>query len=289
MKIAIATTKGGLDDEVSPFFGRCPVFTLVDAEGTEIKNADVIQNESASATGGAGIQAAQSIAEMKVEAMLAGNFGPNAVRILSSAGIKMVQAQGNVKEAVMKYLSGDLKPVSDSTVEGHFGMGAGMDQGQEGGMGQVVGQAMGRDQEQERGQTEHNLKIAVPTDGERGMDESVGEHFGRVTHYTIYDTESKEFKAILNTSHHMGGEGYPPELLADNRVNILLCAGLGWRAIDMFKENGIKVYVGAHGTVRDALLQWEKEELQEASEGSACSRHEFRSESHDEGQCGRKH
>ncbi|MBU4406080.1 MAG: NifB/NifX family molybdenum-iron cluster-binding protein, partial [Candidatus Altiarchaeota archaeon] len=135
MKIAIATQKGGLDDEVSPFFGRCPVFTMVYVEGEEIKNSDVIQNESASATGGAGIQAAQFIVEQKAEAVMAGNFGPNAARILSSAGIKMVPAQGNVKEAVMKYLSGDLKPVPDSTVEGHFGMGGGMGRGQGQGMG----------------------------------------------------------------------------------------------------------------------------------------------------------
>ncbi len=131
------------------------------------------------------------------------------------------------------------------------------------------------------------MKIAVPTDGERGMEEPVGEHFGRVTHYTIYDTESKEAKAIENTSHHMGGSGYPPELLADNGVNILLCAGLGWRAMDLFKESGIKVYIGAHGTVRDAISQWENGEIQEAGDGSACSRHEFRSDSHGEGQCGR--
>lgn len=134
---------------------------------------------------------------------------------------------------------------------------------------------------------EHRMKIAVPTDGEKGMDEQVGEHFGRVTHYTIYDIESKEVKAIGNTSHHMGGDGYPPELLSKEGVEVLLCNGLGWRAIGMFKESSIRVYIGAQGTVRDAISKWENGELQEAGDGSACSRHEFRDESHDEGQCGK--
>jgi len=138
MKIAVATTKGGLDDQVSPFFGRCPIFTLVEAEGNGIKNAEIIQNEFAAAAGGAGIQASQFIAEKKVEAAIAGNFGPNAARILASVGIKMVQSQGSVKDAIMGYLSGSLKPASGSTVEGHFGMGQG------GGMGQGRGQGMGR-------------------------------------------------------------------------------------------------------------------------------------------------
>ena len=145
MKIAVATTKGGLDDQISPFFGRCPIFTLIEAEGNEIKDSEVIQNEFAAATGGAGIQASQFIAQKKVEAVMAGNFGPNASRIISSAKIKMVQAQGNVREAVMKFLGGELKPISDSTVEGHFGMGQGQGtgRGQSQGMGQGRGQGKG--------------------------------------------------------------------------------------------------------------------------------------------------
>ncbi len=125
MKIAVATTNGGLDGQVSPFFGRCPAFTMVEAEEKEVKSTELIQNESASATGGAGIQTSQFIAEKKAEVVIAGNFGPNAARILASAGIKMVQAQGSVKEAVINYLNGTLEPASGSTVEGHFGMGKG--------------------------------------------------------------------------------------------------------------------------------------------------------------------
>jgi len=96
MKIVVATTKGGLDDGVSPVFGRCQTFTLVEVGDKEIKGAEVIQNEFAGAAGGAGIQAAQFIAEKNAEVTMAGNFGPNAARILTSAGIQMVQAQGNV-------------------------------------------------------------------------------------------------------------------------------------------------------------------------------------------------
>jgi len=131
------------------------------------------------------------------------------------------------------------------------------------------------------------MKVAVPTDGGRGMDEKVGEHFGRAPTYTIYDTDSREVTVIENTSHHMGGSGYPPELLAGNGVDILLCSGLGWRAIGMFKERGIKVYIGAHGTVKNALESWKQGKLQLATEGSACTQHAFRSELHETGQCGR--
>jgi len=131
------------------------------------------------------------------------------------------------------------------------------------------------------------MKICVPTAGNNGLEERIGEHFGRVPTYTIYDTESKEITVIENTSHHTGGSGYPPELLDNNGVNVLLCSGLGWRAIGMFREKGIKVYIGAHGTVKDAIESWEQGKLQEATDDSACSRHAFRSELHGTGQCGK--
>ena len=36
MKIAVSTTKGGLEDNVSQIFGRCPTFTLVEVNDKEI-------------------------------------------------------------------------------------------------------------------------------------------------------------------------------------------------------------------------------------------------------------
>ncbi|HDM66820.1 MAG TPA: dinitrogenase iron-molybdenum cofactor biosynthesis protein [Thermoplasmatales archaeon] len=120
------------------------------------------------------------------------------------------------------------------------------------------------------------MRICVPTMGERGLDEVVGEHFGRVPTYTIVDLETNEVKVIPNTSEHMGGEGYPPEIMAREGVDILLCRGLGRRAITMFEELGIDVYIGASGTVRDAINAFKQGLLEKASLDAACNRHVFR-------------
>jgi len=125
MKIAVATGKGGLDDDVSVVFGRCRTFTLVVCEGGGVKGASVVPNPSLDAAGGAGIKAAQLIAGEGAEAVIAGNFGPNAAAVLSQMGVKMVQAQGNVKKTVEKYLNNELTAVQDATVKVHFGMGGG--------------------------------------------------------------------------------------------------------------------------------------------------------------------
>lgn len=122
--------------------------------------------------------------------------------------------------------------------------------------------------------------LGIPTMGTRGMDELVGEHFGRTPTYTVVDTESERVDVIENTSEHMGGTGHPPELLAEHGVKIMVCRGLGRRAITMFQDRGICVYIGATGTVSDAIRMWKNGELVEASEENACGMHAFRSQHH---------
>ncbi len=136
MKIAVTTNKGGLEDDISAVMGRCAKFTIVEVEGQEIKKTEVLDNQLASAMGGVGIQAAQFLANQGVEVVISGNFGPNAFNILNQAGVKMVQAQGNVKEAVLKYAKGELKPLDSASVNMFGGMG--------GGTGGTPGTGMGR-------------------------------------------------------------------------------------------------------------------------------------------------
>jgi predicted Fe-Mo cluster-binding NifX family protein len=127
MKICVSASAGNLEAQLDPRFGRCSYFVIVDTETMEF---EAIPNTAAGAMGGAGIQAAQTVASKGVKAVVTGNVGPNAFQALSTAGIKIVVgAFGTVKEAVEKYKRGELKEASASTVREHFGMGMG------GGMG----------------------------------------------------------------------------------------------------------------------------------------------------------
>ncbi|MBM3712632.1 MAG: dinitrogenase iron-molybdenum cofactor biosynthesis protein, partial [Actinobacteria bacterium] len=59
-----------------------------------------------------------------VGAVLSGNFGPNAFRVLQAANIKTYSGiSGKVREAIEKYKSGLLKDTSAPDVQSHYGMG----------------------------------------------------------------------------------------------------------------------------------------------------------------------
>ena len=121
MKIGISSTGEDLNADVDPRFGRCKYFLFVD---TDTMDFETVSNESAMASGGAGIQAAQTVAKSGVKTIITGNVGPNAFQTLSAAGIKVVTwANGTVKEAVEKYKKGEFKGTEVPSVGSHFGMG----------------------------------------------------------------------------------------------------------------------------------------------------------------------
>jgi len=127
MKICVSAVANSLNAQLDPRFGRCPYFVIVDSESMQF---EAIPNMASGAMGGAGIQAAQIIANKGVKVVITGNVGPNAFQALSAAGIKIVTgAFGTVREVVEKYKKGELSETNAPSVGGHFGMGRGQGQG----------------------------------------------------------------------------------------------------------------------------------------------------------------
>ncbi|NPV50966.1 MAG: NifB/NifX family molybdenum-iron cluster-binding protein [Candidatus Methanofastidiosum sp.] len=127
------------------------------------------------------------------------------------------------------------------------------------------------------------MKLCFPTNGHAGLVESIGEHFGRTPTYTIYDIESHDVKVIENSSEHMGGIGYPPEIMKKEKVDVLICRGLGKRALGMFVDYGIDVYIGATGTVENSLSDYKNMKLKKATFSDSCIEHKFGD--HNKGSC----
>jgi predicted Fe-Mo cluster-binding NifX family protein len=124
MKICVSATSNSLEAQLDPRFGRCLYLIVVDSETLQF---EAIPNLAAGATGGAGIQAAQTIGDKGVKVLITGNVGPNAFGALSAAGIKVITgASGTVKDVVEKFNKGDLQVTGGPNVGGHFGEGRGL-------------------------------------------------------------------------------------------------------------------------------------------------------------------
>jgi predicted Fe-Mo cluster-binding NifX family protein len=83
----------------------------------------------------------------------------------------------------------------------------------------------------------------------------------------------------------MGGRGLPPEIISKYNVDVMLCGGLGARAITLFEQFGIRVHVGAYGKVRDAVQMWKDGKLDEATDENACRQHAHHGERFEQGRC----
>jgi len=120
MKIAVSASGTDRNAQVDPRFGRCQYFLIIDTDNDQ---TEAVPNAAQSAGGGAGIQAAQTVADRNVETVLTGNVGPNAHRALQAAGINVLTGvSGTVSEAVQAFLDGKYTAPGGPTVGSHFGM-----------------------------------------------------------------------------------------------------------------------------------------------------------------------
>jgi len=120
MKIAITSYGKDLSSKTDRSFGRAKWFVLMDTETGAFEAHSNEQNVNAAQ--GAGIQAAQNVANLGAEVVLTGNVGPNAFRTLSAAsiGIFIVKADMTVEQALSEWKEGKLQETSESTIDGHW-------------------------------------------------------------------------------------------------------------------------------------------------------------------------
>jgi predicted Fe-Mo cluster-binding NifX family protein len=90
-----------------------------------------------------------------------------------------------------------------------------------------------------------NGRIAIPSNGQGGLNGTRAGHFGHCDVFTLVDVENGEIKEISilqNQEHVQGGCMVPVNLLSENRVSALVVGGIGMRPLMGFRQVGINVY-----------------------------------------------
>ena len=116
MKLAITATTPNIEASLDQRFGRCSYFILID---TLTKEWESVPNPAVESPHGAGTQSAQFLVEQEIDAVISNKFGPNASKVLVSAGVSLWESKsGNVKAILDAFLKGKLKQVEYSVDEG---------------------------------------------------------------------------------------------------------------------------------------------------------------------------
>lgn len=119
MKIAITSNGKNLDSSIDLRFGRAFGFIIYNTEDDTFEFVSNTQNIEASQ--GAGIQAAQTVVNQDVGAVITGHCGPKAFTVLSAADIKIyIGAEGTVNDIIKMYKNNELVKAAAADVNGHW-------------------------------------------------------------------------------------------------------------------------------------------------------------------------
>jgi len=115
------------------------------------------------------------------------------------------------------------------------------------------------------------MKICIPTETGAGLKAKINAHFGSAPYFTIYDTDNETIEIISNSNqHHMHGMCQPLGVLGDKGIDVVVCGGMGARAVMKLNEGGIKAYKAIAGTAADVLKRYKEGSLQEITSEIAC-------------------
>ncbi len=107
------------------------------------------------------------------------------------------------------------------------------------------------------------MKLAVSSAGDN-ITSPIDPRFGRCAYFVIVEVDEDEAIAVPNPGAALAqGAGIQAaQLLASHGVNVVISGNFGPNAFQALQAAGIDAYVGASGSVRDAVTQFSAGKLQ---------------------------
>jgi predicted Fe-Mo cluster-binding NifX family protein len=94
LRVAVSTKAyAGLEDAVSEVFGKAKTFTIVDVENGKPRKVRVIENPAGSYDYGSGPVAAKTLADLRVDFVVATELGLGASGLLKHHGIREISVK----------------------------------------------------------------------------------------------------------------------------------------------------------------------------------------------------
>ena len=88
------------------------------------------------------------------------------------------------------------------------------------------------------------MRYAIAVDGDQ-----VAPHFGRCERYELVDIEGEQVVARSEMDCPGQEPGLLPRLLKEHGAQVVVCGGMGPRAVDLLAKSGVGVFMGVSGTL----------------------------------------
>jgi len=114
------------------------------------------------------------------------------------------------------------------------------------------------------------MKIAVSAQGS-DMSSPVDPRFGRAKYFIVVDTETGVHEAhdnTLNLNALQGAGIQSAKNVADLGVGAILSGNVGPKAFSVLSTAGIDIYIGATGTVNDAVKAFKEGRLEKVGKAN---------------------
>lgn len=126
------------------------------------------------------------------------------------------------------------------------------------------------------------MKIAVPTTQENNVDA----HFGHCEYFTVFTVDGNEIQnsEMVESPQGCGCKSDIASVLREMGVEVMLAGNMGGGAVNVLNKQGITVYRGCDGAVKNLVEKFIKGELVDS--GESCSQHESHGQHEKTHQCG---
>lgn len=129
------------------------------------------------------------------------------------------------------------------------------------------------------------MKVAVPTTESNRVDA----HFGHCEFFTVFTIENQAIvnSEIVQSPQGCGCKSNIAEILHEMGVEVMLAGNMGGGAVNVLQANGITVYRGAEGDVKQLVEQFVIGNVEDS--GESCRQHENHHSNGHGHQCNHNH
>jgi len=121
------------------------------------------------------------------------------------------------------------------------------------------------------------MRIVIPVINEAGLDAQLSEHFGRAPYFAVVEVGEKGHvvsqKTVANVGEHFGGSGRRADFILQLKPNVIITYGMGPRGLSIYQDARVAVLRANANTVRRLVEAYNRNELEELTEGCHEARH----------------